>query len=247
LTRPGRHRLWPALTFEITGRDELDYDPEEEEEEAATSDIVDVDALQEAGVCRPSPPCASDVRPNKGANQMGADLRLKSIFDPWFADFEARGGLDPAVTDAGDRIARTYTAYESSGGYLRNGYNAGDVMWAIGLSWHTTVLPMLDDKRQLPVDRARELVAMIEERPLTRERVAQHALENMDDDEQHPVMGSVMAMAHHAEEEVTRRPPPPTLPPDIDDLFGFLSRKRAILLALLRKSIELNEPLECSL
>ena len=36
-------------------------------------------------------------------------------------------------------------AYIVSGGYFRNGYNAGDIMWAMGLSWWGTVSPMLTD------------------------------------------------------------------------------------------------------
>jgi hypothetical protein len=186
---------------------------------------------------------------------MGVDITLNSIWEPWFADFEARNGFEALLGDKKKdtaaeglaRASRIYHAYESSGGYFRNGYNTGDVMWAMGLSWRGTVRPMLDGEHRLPVDRARELVAMIEERPLTRERVAQHALENMDDDEQHPLTGPIMAMAHRAEEEALGRPRPPMMPPDFEELFGFLSRKREVLLALLRKSIELNEPLECSM
>jgi hypothetical protein len=36
-------------------------------------------------------------------------------------------------------------------------------------------------------------------------------------------------------------------PPDVDSLFGFLNVRRDQLLAILRKSIELNEPLYCEL
>ena len=62
-------------------------------------------------------------------------------------------------------------------GYFRNSYNDGDVMWALGLSWWGTVSPMLEDDFWLPVRAARELLAMIEERPLTKEfkKCGQHS------------------------------------------------------------------------
>jgi hypothetical protein len=47
---------------------------------------------------------------------------------------------------------------------------AGDVMWAMGLSWHGTVEPLLDKKRYLPIERAKELIAMIEARQSRRPR-----------------------------------------------------------------------------
>jgi hypothetical protein len=86
-----------------------------------------------------------------------------------------------------------------SGGYFRNGYNSGDIMWAMGLSWHGTVAPMLDEGldegRCLPIPRARELVEMIEARPLTRERVGRHIFENMTGGvESHPFMSPRVQM-----------------------------------------------------
>jgi hypothetical protein len=104
------------------------------------------------------------------------------------------------------RIAtEVYDAMRASGGYFRNGYNAGDVMWAMGLSWFSTVSPMLDTERRLPVARARELLAMIEERPLTRSRVARHIFEHMTDGvEPHPITGPTAEMI---EEAMAERPP----------------------------------------
>jgi hypothetical protein len=140
----------------------------------------------------------------------------------------------------------------SSGGYFRNSYNAGDIMWAMGLSWPETVLPLLDDESDLPIPRARELIELIEARPLTRERVALHMFENMTSGvNEHPttglierVMEKVMADEHG---EDSSPPPPKSPPPDFDQLFGFLNQRRNELLAILRKSIELNERLHCSL
>ena len=70
------------------------------------------------------------------------------------------------------------TSCPLAGAYFRNAYNAGDVMWAMGLSWHDTVLPMLVDG-YLPVERARELLTMIEARRLTKERLTQHYFDHM--------------------------------------------------------------------
>jgi ProQ/FINO family len=82
---------------------------------------------------------------------MGVDIYLKSIFDPWFEAFEARAeGQAIMRAHADDPIQGLdciYDTYCSTGAYFRNGYNAGDVMWAMGLSWND-VGPMLDKGRQ---------------------------------------------------------------------------------------------------
>jgi hypothetical protein len=188
---------------------------------------------------------------------MGADIYLESVRNPWFAAFEAseeaRGrpiiGDFKTVDDIKHAVERVYDAYRSSGGYFRNGYNSGDVMWAMGLSWTETVGAMLDaNKERLPVDRARELVAMIEARPLTRERVARHFFEHMTDGvKPHPVTGPLVQLMQDEADKAMGISPQPMLPPDFDHLFAFLSKRREDLLAILRKSIALDEPLLCSL
>ena len=50
------------------------------------------------------------------------------------------------------------------------------------------------------------------------------------------------AMARQADE-----PLPPLEPPGLDHMFGFLNTRRDLLLTILRKSVELNEPLICSI
>ena len=39
-------------------------------------------------------------------------------------------------------------------------------MWALGLSWWTDVIPMLDDEGNLSSEKAKELVSMIEDRTI---------------------------------------------------------------------------------
>ena len=158
---------------------------------------------------------------------MGVDIYLNSIWDPWF---EAHGKVavervfaeHPDSNDG--RLAAfiaAIKAYESSGGYFHNAYSAPDVMFAMGLNWFGTVLPMLEGPDDhLPVGRARELIAMIEARPLTN-----------------------MRLIRNFYLELT----PPALDPDFEPLAAFLRTRREQLLAILRKSIEFDEPLLCSL
>ncbi len=84
--------------------------------------------------------------------------------------------VDATSDDASIAAAasKMFDEMRASGGYFRNGYNSGDVMWAMGLSWPHTVGGMLDSEGYLPVERARKLLAMIEARPLTKERLTQH-------------------------------------------------------------------------
>jgi hypothetical protein len=178
---------------------------------------------------------------------MGIDIYLNSIWQPFLADWEKRGSPPPAEHDNPIQIMEArFEYFASSGGYFRNGYNGGDIMWAMGLSWSRTVSPMLDKKHRLPIEDARKLLSMIEERPLTKERLAAHYLKNMTDGtDQHPITGPLQEAIAEAlgGEEDTQRP----LPPDFEYFAGFLSKKREQLLTILRKSIERNEPLVCSM
>ena len=111
---------------------------------------------------------------------MGVDLYLNSVWEPWWADNMERVLNEPDVETTSDAASNAAAASKmfdemrASGAYFRNGYNSGDVMWAMGLSWPHSVGCMLDSEGYLPVKRARELLAMIEARPLTEERLTQH-------------------------------------------------------------------------
>jgi hypothetical protein len=94
---------------------------------------------------------------------MGVDIYLQSIWKPFEETFSPPEPAAPIIGVEG-LIAHTtkgFDAMRASGGYFRNGYNSGDVMWAMGLTWHGTFSPMLD-QAHLPIERARELIAMIE-------------------------------------------------------------------------------------
>lgn len=133
---------------------------------------------------------------------------------------------------------------DSVGGYFRNSYNLGDVMWAMGLSWPDTVGSMLDSDGYLPLERARELLAMIEAKPLTKERLTQHYFGHMTNGvEQHPITGLIARSLPGENNMVLPAPPPP----DFYCLAAFLQQRRTELIAFLKKSIALNEPLLCSL
>jgi hypothetical protein len=157
---------------------------------------------------------------------MGVDIYLNSIWEPFFENFKG-SDLERRARERG--IDGFFDEYRSSGGYFRNGFNSGDVMAAIGLSWGM-VFSMLDAERRLPVERARELIGIIEERPLTRKEYARQ-LESYDN----PVQKMM--------DEAVGKPSPL---PDIDAAFAFVSERREQLLIILRKSIKLNEPLEVS-
>jgi hypothetical protein len=180
---------------------------------------------------------------------MGVDIYLASIFNPWCdrywdereREYDERHARGLPPDDGVDRMERTYQDYESTGAYFRNGYNGGDLMWAMGRSWHS-VYEMCDVRGQehyLPIDRARELIAMIEAQPLTRESVARHIFENMSDGRQ----PGIQQMLDEAVAKAQGVPLLPVAPPDVDELLRFLSRKRKTLLVLLRRSVEMNEPL----
>jgi hypothetical protein len=160
---------------------------------------------------------------------MGADLYLNSVWHSWWAENRERVLEGPDCDAISEMVA--------SGGYFRNSYNTGDVMWATGLSWPGTVGGMLDSEGYLAVERARELLAMIEARPLTKERLGQHYFDCIAHGvEQHPITGWLFRSLGGL----------PTVPPDFETFAAFLRQRRTELIALLEKSVALNEPLLCS-
>jgi hypothetical protein len=175
---------------------------------------------------------------------MGADIYLQSIFKPFMKKFSGIH-FDPETDHPEDFMNAHFDALRSSGGYFRNGYNHGDVMYAMGLSWHDTVSPMLNKRGRLPVARARKLLAMIEARPISREHVV--VLMTAGDDP-HPGVTQLLRMVDEvAKETGVAVETSVEKPLDIDHVHGFLNTRRDQLLVILRKSIELNEPLYCEL
>lgn len=172
---------------------------------------------------------------------MGVDLYLPSIYDPVAAN-EDNFRPDSPFEDPVQHMTAIYDKMRATGGYFRNGYNSGDVMWAMGLSWSGVVGPMLTDGR-LPIERAQELVALVEAHPLTDERLGRVYLAELTNGvDLHPVQRMLDRVLAEAIGDDT-----PKAPPDFEFWAGFVRKRREELLALLRKSIELAEPLECSL
>jgi len=105
------------------------------------------------------------------------DLFLSSVWESWFAtfftgkaDLKLRREMAYNPPKAMDAIRE---AFRSSGGFYHNGATTADVIAAIGLSWDSIYAKCDDDvdgHLQLSVEAARELVATIEARPLTRAR-----------------------------------------------------------------------------
>ena len=157
---------------------------------------------------------------------MGADLYLNSVWHSWWAESRERILAGPDCDAISEMVA--------SGGYFRNSYNTGDVMWATGLSWPETVGGMLDSEGYLAVER---VLAMIEARPLTKERLGQHYFDCIAHGvEEHPITGWLFRSLGGL----------PTVPPDFETFAAFLRQRRTELIALLEKSVALNEPLLCS-
>lgn len=185
---------------------------------------------------------------------MGADIYLWSIYEPFVEARRARPQQKIDVREIGPEDARRimeehYDELRASGGYFRNGYNSGDIMWAIGLSWGVTVGGMLDGDGCLSVENARRLLTMIESRPLTRQTVAEHIFKNIGDGYcgDHPTMGGLRKFLQQSDDVYINPGPTRVDPSEVDTLMAYLTRRRDELMALLRKSIELNEPLRCDL
>jgi hypothetical protein len=177
---------------------------------------------------------------------MGVDIQLDSIFLPWLNRYKFKPRPTTTVDELVAYADEIYLDYESSGGYFRNAYNESDVMWAMGLSWDD-VFPLLDADRKLPITAARDLLAKIEARPLTRERCSAHIYANMTSGERtHQGHSSVQQFLDEMKAKATGCELAEAEPPDIEEFMPYWNRKRDTLIALLRRSIELDEPLNVS-
>ena len=109
---------------------------------------------------------------------MGADLyitnEIQPLHDklqPLFEDaLEKRGAIEDTDSNeyklASERVSGLYNELYPDTCYFRDSYNPSSVMWALGLSWWTDVIPMLDDEGNLSSEKAKELVSMIEDRTI---------------------------------------------------------------------------------
>jgi hypothetical protein len=173
---------------------------------------------------------------------MGANITLRSVLTPEKANavvdraHRARAGNDKNVK------ALIYATAEATGAYFYDPYNAANILAALGMAWQKDVKPLLknygnhehlDDEGEvlmvaggeLPVEAARHLHAQLESKPVTREIVGMVCIEHDLLEKMHIDDGEVFAFLHEA-------------------MFA-LTQYRKVLMALLRRSIELNEPLWC--
>jgi hypothetical protein len=177
---------------------------------------------------------------------MGADICLESIHRPFEEKLIQQmneGRFPPKDCPPHKQPEILYRALQSSGGYFRNGYNNGDVMWAMGLSWWNTVRPMLDEQGYLSIAKAKELVALIENRPFTKEVFGRHYLENIFGGTRHPVQTMFQSLEQAAEDTAVSLQSENR---QFKEIYELVLEKRQALLDLLNKSIQLNEPLYCS-
>jgi hypothetical protein len=80
---------------------------------------------------------------------------------------------DPAEKDKWQvEVEKAYDAMCAPDGYFRDSYNDGSLFWILGLSWWNDVGDMLDENGYLPIENAKKLLAMIEDRPVIRDKVA---------------------------------------------------------------------------
>lgn len=105
---------------------------------------------------------------------MGADLYISQLFDPHCKKWQAR--FDEAVVQR-NRLQESTPEYEAAQkrveecydrmyekGYFRDSYNDSDLLWRFELSWWADIIPMLNARSQLTIERVRLLLAMLKQR-----------------------------------------------------------------------------------
>jgi hypothetical protein len=166
---------------------------------------------------------------------MGVDIELRSVFTEDVVD----AALAKARRDASNprEYGRAiHDAYTATGGYFRDPYNESGLFHALGMDWSKDVGPMLTDDEgswRLPIPAARHLLAELQAKPLTPAMVE-------DVFTGRAKRGAMLTILADALGEPDYEEPSPE---QIAEMTAWLIKKRATLMALLRRSIDLNEPL----
>src|SRR5947207_15872925 len=102
---------------------------------------------------------------------MGADLYITPLYntqrDHWKPLFEEAVQQCDKFPEGSEEqkaaMARRDEAFQKlhDQGYFRDPYNNWELLWKFGLSWWTDVIPMRNDKDQLPVKQAKRLLDML--------------------------------------------------------------------------------------
>jgi hypothetical protein len=177
---------------------------------------------------------------------MGVDIELASVFteevakaacDRAFADLRdvRRRGLDDAQATR-DASQKVFDEYAATGGYFRDPYNRFSLLPVLGMSWQRDVDPLLLQTGELPIPAARVLLAELESRHVT-----EQGIENV-------LLGPPTGMTAFVENLIGGREEVTELSDDDRaEAWEWFTTKRKQLIALLRRSIELNEPLKVSM
>jgi hypothetical protein len=199
---------------------------------------------------------------------MGADIYLESVsakqrekFEPLFQQavatrdkwckrtgFNAHAGYNPAhKADAAykrqkaqyDKLQKHVSeAYDGmyEAGYFRDSYNSSSLFWMLGLSWWKLGEELLDDERNLPIAKAKEHLALMEAKRAEFDKLFAAWVSAKR-------KGKRKTKANpYAEEPWKFEGEGETVP----EWEAYLRDKLDRWIALLKQSIELNEPLHWS-
>lgn len=188
---------------------------------------------------------------------MGADIYLRSVATDAVQEAVHQSLLPEGTTIAPTGLINIANQYferlAETGGYFRDPCNESGLLPALGMDWGRDVSPLLDSACMLPIAGARHLLAEIEQRPITPAMIEDVFA---DRGTPHPMVKLMRQMraesgddGHVAGLVEEVRPGKPSRPGQLDaqGFMRHLIKRRARLMALLRRSIELNEPLLCSL
>jgi hypothetical protein len=160
---------------------------------------------------------------------MGIDITLRSVL----SDEAAIAIVDREViahpARGGELMEAVFSAWTATGGYFRDPYNNWGLLMILGIK-----IGQFVSGNEVSVEAARFLLAELEHQPITPDLV-DRALYG-------PNLG-----VHAMEEEMGLREPRSGAVDDADRerAQGWFTDKRDNLMALLRRSIALNEPLHC--
>jgi len=148
---------------------------------------------------------------------------------------------DPRLSKQVDKlqqyVGEAYEILTESPGYFRDSYNDTSLFWVLGISWWEIADKMLDEERNLPIEHAKELLAFMETERETFDETFAAWVEKKRKGKKEGVDGALY------DEKPWKFD---TEGGSVEDWRKMFRTKLDRFIELLKRSIEMNEPLHWS-
>jgi hypothetical protein len=152
---------------------------------------------------------------------------------------------DPKLSKQVDKlqeyVSEAYDILMESPAYFRDSYNDTSLFWVLQISWWEIADKMLDEERNLPIDRAKELLAFMQDERRTFDATFDAWVEKKRKGQKEGVDGAI-----RDEKPWTFGETGSNTESSVEEWRKMFATKLDRFIDLLKRSIEMDEPLHWS-